>query len=129
MAAANDSPVLLPGVEQLEATPGILRVMMETISEDDANWKPAPGRFSTTMAPPSLSSSACRRAGVSFVAAPAATALSPPLAIINSLKPRQRQTFFRARTFICPQHRTRTERLETRKCFAFSAFFAVKLPP
>ncbi len=33
-------------LEQLEATPGILRGLMAGIDEDDARWKPAPDRFS-----------------------------------------------------------------------------------
>jgi uncharacterized damage-inducible protein DinB len=36
----------LPGLGQLEATPEILRLLMEGLSEEDANWKPAPNRFS-----------------------------------------------------------------------------------
>jgi hypothetical protein len=36
----------LPGIGQLEATPEILRLMMEDLSEEDANWKPGPHRFS-----------------------------------------------------------------------------------
>jgi hypothetical protein len=36
----------LPCLDQLEATPAILRGLMSEISEDDARWKPAPERFS-----------------------------------------------------------------------------------
>jgi len=36
----------LPGLEQLEATPEILRLLMGGLSEDDTQWKPAPNRFS-----------------------------------------------------------------------------------
>jgi hypothetical protein len=36
----------LPGLGQLEATPEILRLLMEGLSEEDTNWKPAPERFS-----------------------------------------------------------------------------------
>lgn len=36
----------LPGVDQLESTPEILRLLMEGLSEEDTNWKPAPNRFS-----------------------------------------------------------------------------------
>jgi hypothetical protein len=36
----------LPGLEQLAATPDILRLMMESLSGEDANWKPGPKRFS-----------------------------------------------------------------------------------
>ena len=36
----------LPGLEQLEATPEILRLLMEGLSEEDTQWKPAPNRFS-----------------------------------------------------------------------------------
>ena len=36
----------LPGLRQLEATPEILRLLMEGLSDDDTKWKPAPNRFS-----------------------------------------------------------------------------------
>jgi hypothetical protein len=36
----------LPGLEQLEATPEILRLLMGGLSEGDTQWKPAPNRFS-----------------------------------------------------------------------------------
>ena len=36
----------LPCLEQLAATPAILRELMCELSEDDAAWKPAPDRFS-----------------------------------------------------------------------------------
>jgi DinB superfamily len=36
----------LPCLDLLKATPGILRGLMASISEDDARWKPAPDRFS-----------------------------------------------------------------------------------
>ncbi len=36
----------MDAIEQLEATPEILRALMGGLSEEDANWKPAPGRFS-----------------------------------------------------------------------------------
>ena len=36
----------LPGLDQLEATPEILRLLMTGLSEEDASWKPAPNRFS-----------------------------------------------------------------------------------
>ena len=40
------SPEKLPGLMQLEATPDILRLLMESVAEKDALWKPAPDRFS-----------------------------------------------------------------------------------
>lgn len=36
----------LPCLDMLEATPGILRGLMSELTEEDASWKPAPGRFS-----------------------------------------------------------------------------------
>jgi hypothetical protein len=36
----------LPCLDQLEATPEILRGLMAGIDEEDARWKPAPDRFS-----------------------------------------------------------------------------------
>jgi hypothetical protein len=36
----------LPGLDQLSATPEILRLLMGGLSEDDTQWKPAPNRFS-----------------------------------------------------------------------------------
>ena len=36
----------LPCIDQLEATPAILRGLMTGISDEDARWKPAPDRFS-----------------------------------------------------------------------------------
>lgn len=36
----------LPCLDQLEATPGILRGLMTALTEEDARWKPAPDRFS-----------------------------------------------------------------------------------
>ena len=36
----------LPGLEQLEATPEILRLLMGGLSAEDTQWKPAPNRFS-----------------------------------------------------------------------------------
>ena len=36
----------LPCLDLLEATPGILRGLMTELSEADARWSPAPGRFS-----------------------------------------------------------------------------------
>lgn len=36
----------LPCLDLLEATPEILRGLMCELSEEDARWKPAPGRFS-----------------------------------------------------------------------------------
>ena len=36
----------LPGFGQLEATPEILRLLMEGVSEEETQWKPAPNRFS-----------------------------------------------------------------------------------
>ena len=33
-------------MEQLEATPEILRVLLASLTDADANWKPAPDRFS-----------------------------------------------------------------------------------
>src|SRR5437764_6327625 len=36
----------LPCLELLEATPEILRGLMTEVTEEDARWKPAPGRFS-----------------------------------------------------------------------------------
>ena len=36
----------LPCLDLLEATPDILRGLMSELTEEDARWKPAPGRFS-----------------------------------------------------------------------------------
>src|SRR3984893_17463690 len=36
----------LPCLDLLEATPAILRGLMSEISDEDAQWKPAPDRFS-----------------------------------------------------------------------------------
>jgi hypothetical protein len=36
----------LPCLDLLDATPEILRGLMQEISDDDARWKPAPDRFS-----------------------------------------------------------------------------------
>ncbi len=36
----------LPAVGQLEATPEILRALMQELTDQDARWKPAPDRFS-----------------------------------------------------------------------------------
>jgi DinB superfamily len=36
----------LPGLEQLRATPEILRLLLDGLSEEDTQWKPAPNRFS-----------------------------------------------------------------------------------
>jgi len=36
----------LPGIDQLESTPEILRLLMEGLSEEDTNWKAGPDRFS-----------------------------------------------------------------------------------
>jgi len=36
----------LPCLDLLEATPRILRGLMTELTEEDARWKPAPGRFS-----------------------------------------------------------------------------------
>lgn len=36
----------LPCLDLLEATPDILRGLMAGLSDEDAQWKPAPGRFS-----------------------------------------------------------------------------------
>ena len=36
----------LPCLEMLDATPAILRGLMCDLSDDNARWKPAPGRFS-----------------------------------------------------------------------------------
>jgi hypothetical protein len=36
----------LPGLDQLAATPEILRLLMGGLSEEDTQWKPAPKRFS-----------------------------------------------------------------------------------
>jgi hypothetical protein len=36
----------LPGLEQLDATPEILRLLMGGLSAEDTKWKPAPNRFS-----------------------------------------------------------------------------------
>ncbi len=38
--------MVLPCTEMLAATPGILRGLMSEISDEDARWNPAPGRFS-----------------------------------------------------------------------------------
>jgi hypothetical protein len=45
---ANDKApeTFIPGMEQLEATPEVLRVLMAPITIEDALWKPAPDRFS-----------------------------------------------------------------------------------
>jgi hypothetical protein len=36
----------LPCLDLLEATPAIVRGLMAEVSDEDARWKPAPGRFS-----------------------------------------------------------------------------------
>ena len=36
----------LPALDQLEATPEILRALMSGLSDEDARWKPAPDRWS-----------------------------------------------------------------------------------
>ena len=36
----------LPGLDQLTATPEMLRLLMGGLSEEDTQWKPAPNRFS-----------------------------------------------------------------------------------
>jgi hypothetical protein len=36
----------LPCIDQLEATPAILRGLMAELSDEDVRWKPSPGRFS-----------------------------------------------------------------------------------
>ncbi|HWQ53159.1 MAG TPA: DinB family protein [Bryobacteraceae bacterium] len=46
MAAAKPPELPIPGVEQLESTPEILRVLMTSVTEEDALWKPAADRFS-----------------------------------------------------------------------------------
>lgn len=38
----------LPCIDRLEATPEILRGLMTGLSEEDAHWNPAPGRFSVS---------------------------------------------------------------------------------
>ena len=38
--------MVLPCTEMLAATPGILRGLMSEISDEDARWNPAAGRFS-----------------------------------------------------------------------------------
>jgi DinB superfamily len=40
----------LPGLEQLETTPEILRLLMAGLSEEESQWKPAPSRFSVAEA-------------------------------------------------------------------------------
>jgi hypothetical protein len=37
---------LLPCLDLLEATPGVLRGIMAEVSDEDVRWKPAPDRFS-----------------------------------------------------------------------------------
>lgn len=44
--AAQPPQTIIPGVEQLEATPELLRTLMASLTEEDALWKPAPDRFS-----------------------------------------------------------------------------------
>ncbi len=53
----------LPCLDLLEATPGILRGLMTELTEKDARWKPAPGRFSVAevLAHLSHSESCCYR--------------------------------------------------------------------
>ena len=36
----------LPCLDLLAATPGVIRGLMSELTDDDARWKPAPGRFS-----------------------------------------------------------------------------------
>ena len=36
----------LPAIDQLAATPGILRALLSGLSEEQATWKPSPDRFS-----------------------------------------------------------------------------------
>ncbi len=56
----------LPCLDLLEATPAILRGLMSEISDEDARWKPAPGRFSIAevLAHLSHSEGECYRARV-----------------------------------------------------------------
>ncbi len=37
---------MLPGLSQLETTPEIFRLLLDGLTEEEANWKPAPGRWS-----------------------------------------------------------------------------------
>jgi hypothetical protein len=37
---------MLPGLAQLENTPELLRLLLEDLTEEEANWKPAPDRWS-----------------------------------------------------------------------------------
>ena len=37
---------MLPGFAQLEMTPEIFRLLLDGLTEEEANWKPAPGRWS-----------------------------------------------------------------------------------
>lgn len=37
---------MLPGLEQLETTPELLRLLLFGLTEEEAAWKPAPGRWS-----------------------------------------------------------------------------------
>lgn len=46
MPGAKQPETFIPGMEQLEATPEVLRALMAPTTAEDALWKPAPGRFS-----------------------------------------------------------------------------------
>ena len=46
MGAAKRPATWIPGVEQLAATPDILRALLTPLTVEDVEWKPAPGRFS-----------------------------------------------------------------------------------
>jgi hypothetical protein len=69
----------LPGLDQLESTPEILRLMMEGLTEEDTNWKPAPDRFSIAEALEHLSHAEghCFRARVEKMMEEDSPALEP----------------------------------------------------
>jgi hypothetical protein len=37
---------MLPGLSQLECTPDIFRLLLDGLTEEEANWKPSPARWS-----------------------------------------------------------------------------------
>jgi hypothetical protein len=46
MSEMDTEDYLLPGIGTLEATPGILRGLLASVTEEQAIWKPAPNRWS-----------------------------------------------------------------------------------
>jgi hypothetical protein len=69
----------LPGLDQLAATPEILRLLMGGLSEEDTRWKPGPKRFSIAEALEHLShvEGHCFRARVELMVEQDNPALEP----------------------------------------------------